>query len=54
MKCRWGGASLMVVYVVLPCGLYRSDCPTLCPTGGDRSGLVGGAVSYRHAGENDK
>lgn len=25
---------------------------TLCPTG-DRSELVGGAVSYRHAGEND-
>lgn len=56
MKCRWEGAPLLPVYVLLPydVGDVFTDqtSGTVCPTG-DRSELVGGAVSYRHAGEND-
>lgn len=45
-------ASPMLVYVGLPCdlgdGFTEQTSGTLCPTG-DRSELVGGEVSCRHA-----
>lgn len=46
----------MLVSVVLPRDLgdvfTGQTSGTLCPTG-DRSGLAGGALSHRHAREND-